>query len=70
MLLDVHGSQKNNIQQLTTYVVGERENLKLAWNTVKEIFPHGVPPVTLVGATILGYENQPVEIDTTITRES
>lgn len=70
LLLDVHGFQKTDIQKVTVYVVGKRENLKLAWNAVKESFPHGVPPATLLGVTILGYEDQLVEIDATIIKES
>jgi enamine deaminase RidA (YjgF/YER057c/UK114 family) len=70
ILLSLHGFDKKDIQQITIYVVGARENLELGWHAVKEFFPHGVPPATLLGVNILGYENQLVEIDATITRES
>jgi hypothetical protein len=42
----------------------------LAWSAIKEAFPHSVPPATLLGPAILGYENRLLEIDATIIKES
>jgi enamine deaminase RidA (YjgF/YER057c/UK114 family) len=70
VLLKVHGFNNNDIQHMTVYVVGERDNLSLVWSAVKDAFPHGVPPATLLGVTFLGYENQLVEIDATIAKDS
>ncbi len=70
MLLKVHGFDKDDIQHMTVYVVGERNNLNLAWSAVKDVFPHGVPPATLLGVSLLGYENQLVEIDATIAKDT
>ncbi|MEL6780576.1 MAG: RidA family protein [Cyanobacteria bacterium J06597_16] len=63
-----HGFSKHDIQQLTIYVVGERQNLIKAWDAVTAWFDGDVPPATLLGISCLGYENQLVEVDATILR--
>ena len=63
-----HGFNKHDIQQLTIYVVGERQNLEKAWDAVTAWFDNDVPPATLLGISCLGYEHQLVEVDATILR--
>ena len=45
------------------YVVGRHQNLIDAWHAVTRGFDNNVPPATLLGVTVLGYEDQLVEID-------
>lgn len=67
-LIDVHGFELGNIRHLTIHVVGEHENLLRAWDAVREWFDTRVPPATLLGAHLLGYAGQLVEIDATVVR--
>lgn len=67
-LLQVHGFDPSDIQQLVVYVVGDREQLSHAWEAVRQYFPQGVPPATLLGVNTLGYAQQIVEIDATIIK--
>ena len=69
-LIKVHGFNEKDIQHITIYVVGERENLSFAWDGVNKYFSKGVPPATLLGVAVLGYKNQLVEIDATIIKDS
>lgn len=69
LLLKCHGFETGNIQHLTIYVVGDRGNLTSAWRAVKEEYPDGVPPATLLGVALLGYESQLVEIDAKVVKE-
>lgn len=63
-----HGFEQHDIQKLTIYVVGERQNLTKAWEAVMEWFDDDVPPATLLGVACLGYERQLVEIDAIVVR--
>jgi enamine deaminase RidA (YjgF/YER057c/UK114 family) len=58
-----HGFSRNDIRQLTVYVVGEHPNLIDAWREVAAAFEMEVPPATLLGVNLLGYVGQLVEID-------
>ena len=69
LLLKCHDFEINDIQHLTIYVVGDRENLTSAWRAVKDAYPQGVPPATLLGVALLGYDNQLVEIDAKVIKE-
>lgn len=69
MLLNCHCFDKNDIQHLNLYVVGDRENLIAAWRTVQDEFCSEVPPATLLGVTTLGYTGQLVEIGATIVKD-
>ena len=69
LLLKCHGFEIDDIQHLTIYVVGGRENLSSAWRAVKEKRPDGVPPATLLGVALLGYEYQLVEIDAKVVKD-
>ena len=70
LLLECHGYEINDVQHLTVYVVGDRENLASAWRAVKDMYPDGVPPSTLLGVALLGYEHQLVEIDAKVIKDS
>lgn len=61
-----HGFSRNDIRQLTIYVVGAHQNLLDAWAEVTAAFDMEVPPATLLGINLLGYANQLVEIDAMI----
>jgi hypothetical protein len=67
--LKCHNFEKKDIQHLTIYVVGNRENLIDAWSAVQGVFVDGVPPATLLGVVLLGYENQLVELDAKIVKD-
>ena len=67
-LIDHHGFARDDIHQLTIYVVGPRPSLSDAWSTVSRAFESDVPPATLLGVQCLGYEEQLVEIDARIER--
>ena len=69
LLIKTHKFNKADIQHLTIYVVGDKENLINAWRAVKEAFPDGVPPATLLGVALLGHSNQLVEIDAQIVKQ-
>ncbi len=69
-LLGVHDFDREDIQKLTVYVVGNPENLHSAWAAVENWFNNEVPPATLLGVNQLGYEDQLVEIDATVIKES
>lgn len=67
-LIDVHGFALGDVRHLTVYVVGEQQNLTVAWRGVTEWFAGPVPPATLLGVSVLGHIGQLVEIDATILR--
>ena len=66
----MHHFTEQDIRQLTVYVVGGQPNLHSPWDAVTAWFEYNVPPATLLGVALLGYENQLVEIDATIIREA
>ncbi|HHP7245037.1 MAG TPA: RidA family protein [Elainellaceae cyanobacterium] len=68
-LIDLHGFSQQDIRQLTIYVIGNQQDLAEAWRAVTEWFQGNVPPATLLGIALLGYEHQLVEIDATIISE-
>lgn len=67
-LVELHGFTIEDLRQLTIYVVGEHQNLLDAWAATTEWFASDVPPATLLGVNLLGYDRQLVEIDATIMR--
>ena len=68
LLLNCHHFGKNDIQHITIYVVGNRDNLNEAWKAVQTVFNNIVPPATLLGVALLGHESQLVEIDAKIIK--
>lgn len=67
-LIAVHGFAIDDIHRLTVYVVGEHQNLLDSWDSVAAWFTNDVPPATLLGVNMLGYQSQLVEIDAVIVR--
>jgi enamine deaminase RidA (YjgF/YER057c/UK114 family) len=67
-LLVHHGFARNDIHQLTIYVVGPHENLLAAWREVVSSFDMNVPPATLLGVTVLGHAGQLVEVDAVVAQ--
>ena len=67
-LIDHHGFSRDDIHQLTIYVVGPHRNLIDAWQAVTSCFEGNVPPATLLGVTFLGYVDQVVEVDAVVER--
>ena len=68
VLLSCHGFACADIHHLTVYVVGSRAQMTAAWHSVCEYFDGQVPPATLLGVALLGYDDQVVEIDATVAR--
>ena len=69
-LMSCYDFNSPDIQHLTIYVVGPRNNLTTAWKAVLEEFSNDVPPATLIGVSILGHEGQLVEIDATVVKNA
>lgn len=67
-LVGVHGFDLGDVRHLTVHVVGPHQNLLDAWAVVTDWWDDDVPPATLLGAHLLGYEHQVVEIDARILR--
>ncbi len=67
-LVTLHGFARDDVHQLTIYVVGPHENLIAAWRQVTMYFDESVPPATLLGVTALGHHGQLVEIDAQVER--
>jgi enamine deaminase RidA (YjgF/YER057c/UK114 family) len=67
-LVTHHGFSRDDIHQLTVYVVGAHPNLIAAWGEVTSCFEMNVPPATLLGVTVLGFVGQLVEIDAVIVK--
>jgi len=67
-LVTHHGFSRDDIHQLTVYVVGAHQNLIEAWSEVTSCFEMDVPPATLLGVTVLGFVGQLVEIDAVIVK--
>jgi enamine deaminase RidA (YjgF/YER057c/UK114 family) len=64
----LHGFGREDIHQLTVYVVGAQHVLQDAWAAVTECFDGNVPPATLLGVNLLGYVGQLVELDARVER--
>jgi enamine deaminase RidA (YjgF/YER057c/UK114 family) len=62
-VLDAHGAGPEHLVRTTIYVVGDRDDLVQAWDTISAGLAPFRPPSTLVGVTVLGYPDQLVEID-------
>lgn len=62
-VLDAHRAGPEHLVRTTIYVVGDRDHLVQAWDTISAGLAPFRPPSTLVGVTVLGYPDQLVEID-------
>ncbi|MCX6521605.1 MAG: RidA family protein [Actinobacteria bacterium] len=67
-LVEAHGFGRDDIHQLTIYVVGAHQNLLGAWAAIVRGLDSDVPPATLLGVQCLGYEHQLVELDARVER--
>jgi len=67
-LIELHGFDRADIRHLTIYVVGPQQHLRDAWTALAGTFATAVPPATLLGVHLLGYERQLVEIDARVER--
>lgn len=67
-LIGVHGFDLADVRQLVIYVVGDQENLTVAWSAVTDWFDSAVPPATLLGVNLLGHGGQLVEVDATVIK--
>ncbi len=65
-VLDVNGFAVDDVRRVTVHVVGPHQNLLDAWAAVRDWFGGSVPPATLLGAHLLGFGGQLVEIDATV----
>jgi enamine deaminase RidA (YjgF/YER057c/UK114 family) len=62
-VLHHYGAGPEHLVKTTIYVVGQKDDLRTAWDAVTaQLAPHR-PPSTLVGVSVLGYEDQLIEID-------
>ena len=58
------GAKLTDVVKTTVYVASaQRQDLTIAWNVVHEAFGDHDAPSTLVGVTVLGYEDQLVEVE-------
>lgn len=67
-LLGVHGFTEADVRHLRVYVVGPADHMRAAWAAVVAHFDGNVPPATLLGVTLLGWDGQLVEVDAVIER--
>lgn len=65
--MTLYGAMGDRATALQFY---DQVNLHSAWDAVTVWFEHHVPPATLLGGALLGYENLLIEIDATILREA
>ena len=65
-LIAHHGFSKDDIHQLTVYVVGPHSNLIDAWGEVASCFEQQRSAGDAARVTFLGYRDQVVEIDAVV----
>ncbi len=67
--LDAAGCEAGDVVKTTVYVATtESADLVNAWREIEEVFGDDGPPSTLVGATVLGWPGQLVEIEAVAAR--
>ncbi|WP_434741839.1 RidA family protein [Micromonospora sp. SH-82] len=58
------GAQLTDVVRTTVYVASSRQaDLVTAWEVVRDAFGDHDPPSTLLGVTVLGYDDQLVEVE-------
>ncbi|MGW5641383.1 RidA family protein [Saccharopolyspora sp. NPDC003752] len=58
------GARLSDVVKTTVYVAATRQaDLVTTWEVVRDHFGDHAPPSTLLGVTVLGYDDQLVEID-------
>jgi enamine deaminase RidA (YjgF/YER057c/UK114 family) len=66
--LQAAGAQLTDVVKTTVYVASSRqEDLGTAWNIVRAAFGDHDAPSTLLGVTVLGYDDQLVEVEAIAT---
>jgi enamine deaminase RidA (YjgF/YER057c/UK114 family) len=69
--LEAAGASLRDVLKTTVYVATtDRADLRAAWQVVRERFGEHDAPSTLVGVTVLGFEDQLVEVEATAVRDS
>ena len=69
--LEAAGAGLDDVLKTTVYVATtDRSDLLAAWQVVREAFGEHDAPSTLVGVTVLGYEDQLVEVEAVAVRDS
>jgi enamine deaminase RidA (YjgF/YER057c/UK114 family) len=69
--LEAAGAGLDDVLKTTVYVAtSERSDLYAAWQVVREAFGEHDAPSTLVGVTVLGHEDQLVEVEAVAVRDS
>ena len=69
--LEAAGAGLDDVLKTTVYVATtERADLLAAWQVVRDAFGGHDAPSTLVGVTVLGYEDQLVEVDAVAVRDT
>lgn len=67
--LQAAGAQLTDVVKTTVYVASSRqEDLGAAWTVVRAAFGDHDAPGTLLGVTVLGYDNQLVEVEAVAIR--
>jgi len=62
--LQAAGAQLTDVVKTTIFVASSRrEDLSMAWDVVRAAFGDHDAPSTLLGVSVLGYENQLVEVE-------
>jgi enamine deaminase RidA (YjgF/YER057c/UK114 family) len=61
--LDLPGARAEHLVRTTVYVVGDHDASVRVWNVIAAGLAPQRPPSTLLGVTVLGYRDQPVETD-------
>ncbi|WP_018178243.1 RidA family protein [Jongsikchunia kroppenstedtii] len=62
--LDDAGASLTDVVKVTIYVAEKMQaDLVVAWDVVSQVFGDHKPAATLVGVTVLGYDDQLVEIE-------
>lgn len=57
------GASLTDVVKTTIYVASDRADLIAAWQAVRDALAPHRPPSTLLGVSLLGYQNQLVEIE-------
>jgi len=69
--LEAAGAGLGDVLKTTVYVATtERSDLLAAWQVVREAFGEHDAPSTLVGVTVLGHQDQLVEVEAVAVRDS
>ena len=69
--LEDAGAQLTDVVKTTVYVASSQQaDLVAAWQVIQEAFGEHDPPSTLLGVSVLGYDDQLVEVEAIAVRPS